>query len=216
MRAEPADPASVRWEHALLRFLANEIEQVVAPLAALDGSTFYVDCGHVVPSFRFSRARKCGLTKRSSDKSCRRCSHVYIDALRQWPVTEQRPGVPSLRDRDWDRNDWWDWSLVESRRHWCGRSRNCASGSRPPTICASARSTVTSTRETSSCAMGALPASSIGSTRAGTGLLLNWLGWSGTCDGTAVRRRSITLSVMTSFRSTSTRAALARLPQSCR
>ena len=53
MRVEPADPESVRWEHALLRFLANEIEQVVAPLAALDGSTFYVDGGHVVSVFPF-------------------------------------------------------------------------------------------------------------------------------------------------------------------
>ena len=47
------DPESVRWEHALLRFLATEIEQVVAPLAALDGSTFYVDGGDVVSVFPF-------------------------------------------------------------------------------------------------------------------------------------------------------------------
>ena len=81
VRVEPADSESVRWEHALLRFLANEIEQVVAPLAALDGSTFYVDGGQAFPSFRFSKARNCGLTRRSSDKSCRRCSHVCIDTL---------------------------------------------------------------------------------------------------------------------------------------
>ena len=53
VRVEPADPESVRWEHALLLFLANEIEQVVAPLAALDRSTFYVDGGHVVSVFPF-------------------------------------------------------------------------------------------------------------------------------------------------------------------
>ena len=53
VRVELADPESVSWEHALLRFLANEIEQVVAPLAALDGSTFSVDGGHVVSVFPF-------------------------------------------------------------------------------------------------------------------------------------------------------------------
>src|SRR4029450_1542543 len=31
VRVECADPESVRWEHALLQFLAEEIEQVVAP-----------------------------------------------------------------------------------------------------------------------------------------------------------------------------------------
>src|SRR4029450_8261844 len=53
VRVEGAPPGTVRWAHALLRFLATEIEQVVAPLAALDGSTFYVDGGHVVSLFPF-------------------------------------------------------------------------------------------------------------------------------------------------------------------
>lgn len=83
VRVEPADPESVRWEHALLRFLANEVEQVVAPLEALDGSTFYVDGSRVVSVFPFVEGENYGLTRRSSDKSCRRCSHVCIDTLRR-------------------------------------------------------------------------------------------------------------------------------------
>ena len=113
MRVEPADPASVRWEHALLRFLANEIEQVVAPLAALDGSTFYVDSGHVVSVFPFLEGEEL----RSREALFRQELPTLLARLHRhaqaWPVTEQRPGVPSLRDRDWDRNDWWDWSLVD-------------------------------------------------------------------------------------------------------
>jgi Ser/Thr protein kinase RdoA (MazF antagonist) len=113
VRVEPADPASVRWEHALLRFLANEIEQVVAPLAALDGSTFYLDGGHVVSVFPFLEGEEL----RSREALFRQelpalLAHLHRHA-QAWPVTEQRPGVPSLRDRNWDRNDWWDWSLVE-------------------------------------------------------------------------------------------------------
>jgi Ser/Thr protein kinase RdoA (MazF antagonist) len=113
VRVEPADPESVRWEHALLRFLANEIEQVVAPLAALDGSTFYVDGGHVVSVFPFLEGEQL----RSQEALFRQELPALLARLHRraqaWPVTEQRPGVPSLRDRNWDRNDWWDWSLVE-------------------------------------------------------------------------------------------------------
>ena len=97
VRVEPADPESVRWEHALLRFLANEIEQVVAPLAALDGSTFYVDGGHVVSVFPFLEGEEL----RSHEALFRQELPALLARLHRhaqaWPVTEQRPGVPSLR-----------------------------------------------------------------------------------------------------------------------
>ena len=113
VRVELADPESVSWEHALLRFLANEIEQVVAPLAALDGSTFSVDGGHVVSVFPFLEGEEL----RSHEALFRQELPALLARLHRhaqvWPVTEQRPGVPSLRDRNWDRNDWWDWRLVE-------------------------------------------------------------------------------------------------------
>lgn len=113
VRVEPPDPESVGWEHALLRFLANEIEQVVAPLAALDGSTFYLDGGHVVSVFPFLEGEEL----RSHEAFFRQELPALLARLHRhaqaWPMTEQRPGVPSLRNRNWDRNDWWDWSLVE-------------------------------------------------------------------------------------------------------
>lgn len=113
MRVERADPESVRWEHALLRFLAEAIEQVVAPLAALDGSTFFVDGGRVVAVFPFLE----GGELRSQGSLFRLELPELLARIHQraraWPVAAQRPGVPSLRERDWDRNDWWDWSLVE-------------------------------------------------------------------------------------------------------
>jgi Ser/Thr protein kinase RdoA (MazF antagonist) len=113
VRVERADPASVSWEHELLGFLADEIEPVVAPLAALDGSTFYSDGGCVVSVFPFLE----GDELRSREPLVRGELPALLARLHRraqaWPVTEQRPGVPSLRDRDWHRNDWWDWSLVE-------------------------------------------------------------------------------------------------------
>lgn len=113
VRIEHADLECVRWEHALLRFLAEEIDEVVAPLVALDGSTFYVDGGRVVSVFPFL----AGEELRSREPFFRLELPVLLARLHRraqaWPVLEQRPGVPSLRERDWDRNDWWDWSIVE-------------------------------------------------------------------------------------------------------
>ena len=113
VRVEPADPASVCWEHTFLQFLADEIEQVVAPLAALDGSTFYADGDYLVSVFPFLEGE--GL--RFHEALFREQLPVLLARLHRraqaWLVTEQRPGVPSLRDRDWDRNDWWDWSLID-------------------------------------------------------------------------------------------------------
>ena len=37
MRVEKADPERLRWEHELLLFLAEGIDEVVAPLLARDG-----------------------------------------------------------------------------------------------------------------------------------------------------------------------------------
>jgi Ser/Thr protein kinase RdoA (MazF antagonist) len=86
---------------------------VVAPLAALDGSTFYLDGGHVVSVFPFLEGEEL----RSREALFRQELPALLARLhrhaQEWPVTEQRPGVPSLRDRNWDKNDWWDWSLVE-------------------------------------------------------------------------------------------------------
>jgi Ser/Thr protein kinase RdoA (MazF antagonist) len=113
VRAQRADPESVRWEHDLLSFLAEEIEQVVAPLTARDGSTFYVDDGRVVSLFPFV----AGEELRSHEPQFRRELPVLLARLHRraqaWPVTEQRPGVPSVRARNWEQNDWWDWSVVE-------------------------------------------------------------------------------------------------------
>jgi Ser/Thr protein kinase RdoA (MazF antagonist) len=113
VRVERADPKSVRWQHALLRFLAEEIDQVVEPLVALDGSTFYVDSGRVVSVFPFREGEEL----RTQEALFRDELPMLLARLHRraqaWPVTDQCPGVPSLRERDWDRNDWWDWSMVD-------------------------------------------------------------------------------------------------------
>ena len=113
VRLEHTELESVQWEHAFLRFLAEEIDQVVDPLVALDGSTFYVDDGRIVSVFPFLDGEEL----RSQEPLFRHELPVLLARLHRraqaWPVADQRPGVPSLRERDWDRNDWWDWRVVE-------------------------------------------------------------------------------------------------------
>src|SRR5262249_6052988 len=53
VRVERATPESIAWEHQFVRFLADEIDEVLAPLVAVDGSTFYVDDGRVIAVFPF-------------------------------------------------------------------------------------------------------------------------------------------------------------------
>jgi aminoglycoside phosphotransferase (APT) family kinase protein len=113
VRAEHTDPESVRWEHELLRFLAEEIDEVVAPLPALDGSTFYLEGSRVVSVFPFIE----GDELRSREGAFRHELPTLLARLHRraqaWTVRDPRVGVPALRERDWDQNDWWDWSLVE-------------------------------------------------------------------------------------------------------
>jgi Ser/Thr protein kinase RdoA (MazF antagonist) len=113
VRVEEANPTSLRWEHELLLFLAEEIDEVVAPLLARDGSTFYLDGDRAVSVFPFVGGR----TLRSRERSFRHVLPRLLARLhargQAWTAHDQRPDVPSLRERDWQRNDWWDWDLVE-------------------------------------------------------------------------------------------------------
>src|SRR5262249_29178391 len=88
-------------------------DEVLAPLVAVDGSTFYVDDGRVIAVFPFVEGREV----REQEPQHRHELPVLLGRLHRralaWPAGEQRPDVLSIRDRDWECNDWWDWSIVE-------------------------------------------------------------------------------------------------------
>jgi len=48
LKFPPSDPASISWEHDLVARLAGELPEVVAPLRARDGSTFFLWAGDAV------------------------------------------------------------------------------------------------------------------------------------------------------------------------
>jgi Ser/Thr protein kinase RdoA (MazF antagonist) len=113
VRVERTDPTGVRWEHELVRFLAQGVDEVVAPLPALDGSTFYLEGDRVVSVYPFVEGEEL----RDRESAFRNELPVLLARLHRralaWPVAEQRAGMPALRERDWDRNEWWDWSVVD-------------------------------------------------------------------------------------------------------
>lgn len=106
VRIEERPPESVAWEHALVGFLAVEIPEVLAPLAARDGSTFLVHQRRVVSLLPFVEG-----DYGAGPDAAALLARIHLRGL-EWPAVGQRPGRPSYRELDWRRNDWWDWSLV--------------------------------------------------------------------------------------------------------
>jgi Ser/Thr protein kinase RdoA (MazF antagonist) len=105
IRIEARAPESVAWEHGLVGFLAVAIPEVLAPLRALDGSSYLVEGDRVVSLLPFVEGERGG------EGAAELLARIHLRAL-EWPAPGQRPGRPSYRDLDWERNDWWDWSVV--------------------------------------------------------------------------------------------------------
>jgi Ser/Thr protein kinase RdoA (MazF antagonist) len=104
IRIEDRAPESVAWEHDLLAFLGAELEEVLQPLRAVDGSTFVVHDGRVVSLLPFVAGT------RGAEGAAALLARIHVRGLkwRRGP----RPDRPAYCDMDLERNDWWDWSLV--------------------------------------------------------------------------------------------------------
>jgi Ser/Thr protein kinase RdoA (MazF antagonist) len=126
VRFEQRTVESVEWEHDLLRWLGQAVPEVVVPRTAADGSSFLVvgeEIATVLPYLEGGR----GEAPDAPDLLAR--LHQRGAA---WSRRDPRPGRPSWRDLDWERNDWWDWELVakppglapayEDLRNWVGSS----------------------------------------------------------------------------------------------
>ena len=106
VRVEQRDVDSVAWEHELLAWLGEEIPEVVAPVPASDGSTFFATNGRVVSLLPFVDG-----TPRAGVEAAELFARIHRRGA-DWPGARPRPGRPAYADLDWERNDWWDWSLV--------------------------------------------------------------------------------------------------------
>jgi Ser/Thr protein kinase RdoA (MazF antagonist) len=111
VRVERADPESVAWEHELLAFLAHDVPEVVAPLVASDGSTFFAADGAVVSVVPFLPGGPL-----NPDDEGQRLQLARLLARVHWVGAawhRPRPGRPSFADLDLEANAWWDWRIVE-------------------------------------------------------------------------------------------------------
>jgi hypothetical protein len=105
VRVEERPLTSVEWEHELVAWLGEAIPEVIVPLVAPDGSTFLLDRDQVVSLLPYvegqhERVDTAGLLARLHQRGS------------EWPGVRPRPGRPSYADLEWERNDWWDWSVV--------------------------------------------------------------------------------------------------------
>jgi Ser/Thr protein kinase RdoA (MazF antagonist) len=113
VRAEHRSVASVRWEHELVAFLAEEVPEVVAPIPASDGSTFLERDGQVVSLFPYVEGEHIERTDESVRSELPNVLGRIHARASAWSERKQRPGQPSFRTLDWESNLWWDRSLVD-------------------------------------------------------------------------------------------------------
>jgi Ser/Thr protein kinase RdoA (MazF antagonist) len=106
VRIEQSDVDSVAWEHELLEWLGEEIPEVVAPVAAADGTTFVATERGIVSVLPFVDG-----TPRGGLEAAELFARIHRRGA-DWAAARPRPGRPAYADLDWERNDWWDWSVV--------------------------------------------------------------------------------------------------------
>jgi len=104
---------SAQWEHDLLGFLAPLVPEIVAPLRAVDGSTFLVVGDHVVSVTPYVAAEPANRSDPLVQHEVPRLLARLHRAAREWPDARPRPGRPPWRDLDWVANDTWDWTVID-------------------------------------------------------------------------------------------------------
>ena len=106
VRIEQRDLASVAWEHELLAWLGAEIPEVRAPVAAADGTTVLATERGIVSLVPFVDG-----SPRGGLEAAELFARIHRRGA-SWPDARPRPGRPAYADLDWERNEWWDWSVV--------------------------------------------------------------------------------------------------------
>jgi Ser/Thr protein kinase RdoA (MazF antagonist) len=113
IRIEETSVESIRWEHDLLSFLSASVPEVIAPITAQNGTTFLELDRRIASVYPFVE----GAPLESDDPAARVDLAVLLARTHQraldWPVRTQRPDRRSFRDLDWERNLWWDASIVK-------------------------------------------------------------------------------------------------------
>jgi homoserine kinase type II len=103
---------SMQYEHDLLRFMHSRIPQVPAPLVANDDTSYFTFNNRVITLFEFIEGEASDSINeaiRCNAAGMLACLH---QAALEYPNRTARPGLPPLRELDWERNTAW------SKWHW--------------------------------------------------------------------------------------------------
>lgn len=103
---------SVAWEHAYLRYLALRLPQVPAPIQARDGETYFAHEGRIASLLPFMPGRIVDAANIRSQAA--QLLAQYHRVACAYPDQRSRPGIPALREWDWDSNHAWRWPEVEA------------------------------------------------------------------------------------------------------
>jgi hypothetical protein len=102
-------PQNVVYQHALMRFLAQSLTEVHAPLVARDDSTFFRHDDRLICLLPFvpgEIASRESATDR--DGAARLLAGLHQAAL-HFPAYVSPPDHAPMSEFDWTSNDWWNW-----------------------------------------------------------------------------------------------------------
>lgn len=105
--------ASVQYEHAFLHYLHSYLSEVPLPIAARDGSTWFVEAGRIVTLLPLMPGQIVD-RDRSRLPAARLLARYHQVAL-TYPERTPRPDVPAWYAADWDQL--WDWSGMQRLLH---------------------------------------------------------------------------------------------------
>jgi Ser/Thr protein kinase RdoA (MazF antagonist) len=102
-------PQNVVYQHALMRFLAQSLTEVHAPLVARDDSTFFRHDDRLVcllPFVSGEAASRESATDR--DGAAQLLASLHQAAL-HFPANVSPPDYAPMSEFNWTSNDWWNW-----------------------------------------------------------------------------------------------------------
>lgn len=106
-------PQNVVYQHALMRFLAQSLAEVHAPLIARDDSTFFRHDDRLVCLLPFvpgEIASRESATDRSG--AAQVLAQLHRAAL-SFPANIPSPDYAPMSEFDWTSNDWWNWLEIQ-------------------------------------------------------------------------------------------------------
>ncbi len=107
-------PESVFSQHELMRFMNKFIVEVPLPIAAKNGTTFFVHENQVVSLLPFMRGEMIERGNPIIEKSAAQMLAKLHRTALEYPKNFVRPNYERLSDFNWDENSNWSWTEIQN------------------------------------------------------------------------------------------------------